>query len=99
MLKIGVRLPSQFEDAGEYLADARALEAAGVDSLWLDEAGHEPWLVLAAIAAVTGRARLVAPVEGRRRLSAHASRRWPVSRAGGWPSPSPARWIRTASRR
>lgn len=65
MLKIGVRLPRQFEDAGEYLADARALEAAGVDSLWLDEAGHEPWLLLAAIAAVTGRARLVAPVEGR----------------------------------
>ncbi len=49
MLKIGVRLPRQFEDAGEYLADARALESAGADSLWLDDAGYEPWLLLAAI--------------------------------------------------
>jgi len=62
MLKIGVRLPRQFEDAGEYLADARALDAAGVDSLWLDDAGYEPWLLLAGIASVTGRARLVAPI-------------------------------------
>ena len=41
------------------------MEAAGVDSLWLDEAGLRALAVLAAIAAVTGRARLVAPVEGR----------------------------------
>ena len=27
MLKIGVRLPRQFEDSGDYLADARALDA------------------------------------------------------------------------
>ena len=62
MLKIGVRLPRRFDDAGEYLADARALDAAGVDSLWLDDTGLDPWLLLAGIAAVTGRARLVAPV-------------------------------------
>jgi alkanesulfonate monooxygenase SsuD/methylene tetrahydromethanopterin reductase-like flavin-dependent oxidoreductase (luciferase family) len=62
MLKIGVRLPRKFEDAGDYLADARALDAAGVDSLWLDDAGYEPWLLLAGVAAVTGRARLVVPV-------------------------------------
>jgi alkanesulfonate monooxygenase SsuD/methylene tetrahydromethanopterin reductase-like flavin-dependent oxidoreductase (luciferase family) len=62
MLKIGVRLPRQFEDSGEYLADARAMDAAGVDSLWLDDVGDEPWLLLAGIAAVPGRARLVAPV-------------------------------------
>jgi Luciferase-like monooxygenase len=62
MLKIGVRLPRRFEDAGEYLADARALDAAGVDSLWLGGDGYEPWLLLASIAAVTGQARLVAPV-------------------------------------
>src|SRR6202008_4823434 len=46
MLKIGVRLPRQFEDSGEYLADARAMDAAGVDSLWLDDIGDEPWLLL-----------------------------------------------------
>lgn len=62
MLKIGVRLPRKFEDAGEYLADARALDAAGVDSLWLDDAAYDPWLLLGGIAAVTGRARLVAPI-------------------------------------
>ena len=62
MVKIGVRLPRRIDDAGEYLADARALDAAGVDSLWLDDEGHEPWLVLAGIAAVTGSARLVVPV-------------------------------------
>jgi len=61
-MKIGVRLSRQFDDAGEYLADARALDAAGIDSLWLDDVGHEPWLLFAGIAAVTGRARLVAPV-------------------------------------
>jgi len=72
VLKIGVRLPRRFDDAGEYLADARALDAAGVDSLWLDDTGLDPWLLLAAIAAVTGRARLVAPVtptDGRARDS------------------------------
>src|SRR5215831_4927095 len=75
MLKIGVRLRRQFEDAGEYLADARALDAAGVDSLWLDDAGLDPWVLLAGIAAVTGRARLVVPisaVEGLAPESLHA---------------------------
>jgi alkanesulfonate monooxygenase SsuD/methylene tetrahydromethanopterin reductase-like flavin-dependent oxidoreductase (luciferase family) len=59
MLKIGVCLPHPFEDVGEYLADARALDAAGVASLWLDDGGHDPWMVLSGIAAVTGVARLV----------------------------------------
>jgi alkanesulfonate monooxygenase SsuD/methylene tetrahydromethanopterin reductase-like flavin-dependent oxidoreductase (luciferase family) len=62
LLKIGVRLPGRFEDSGDYLADARAMDAAGVDSLWLDDNGYDRWLLLAAIAAVTGRARLVAPL-------------------------------------
>lgn len=62
MLKIGVRLPARFDDSGEYLADARAMDSAGVDSLWLDDQGYDPWLLLASVAAVTGRARLIAPV-------------------------------------
>jgi alkanesulfonate monooxygenase SsuD/methylene tetrahydromethanopterin reductase-like flavin-dependent oxidoreductase (luciferase family) len=62
MLKIGVLLPCRFDDTGDYLADARALDSAGVDSLWLDDGGYEPWLVLAALATVTGQSRLVAPL-------------------------------------
>ena len=58
-MKIGVLLPSRFEDPGELLADARAMEAASADSVWLEEGdGHDPMLVLAAIAAVTDRLRL-----------------------------------------
>ena len=47
-------------DAGELFADARAVEAAGADSLWFDAADGEPYVALAALAAVTWRARLVA---------------------------------------
>lgn len=65
MPKIGVLLPGRFSDAGDYLADARALDAAGVDSLWLPGDGLDPWLVLAGIASVTGRARLAVPVFAR----------------------------------
>ena len=58
-MKVGVLLPSRFEDPGEFLADARAMEAAGADSIWLEEGeGHDPMLSLAAIAAVTGNLRL-----------------------------------------
>ena len=68
-MKIGVLFPSRFEEPGEFLADARAMEAAGADSVWLEEGreGLDPWLVLAAIAAVSGTLRvgliLVAPSE------------------------------------
>ena len=61
-MKIGVLLPARFEDSGDYLADACALDAAGVDSLWLPDDGFDPWLVLAGIAAVTGRVGLAAPI-------------------------------------
>jgi hypothetical protein len=59
-MKIGVLFPSRFEEPGEFLADARAMEAAGADSVWLEESrdGLDPWLVLAAIAAVGGSLRL-----------------------------------------
>jgi alkanesulfonate monooxygenase SsuD/methylene tetrahydromethanopterin reductase-like flavin-dependent oxidoreductase (luciferase family) len=58
-MKVGVLLPSRFEDPGEFLADARAMEAARVDSIWLEEGdGYDPMLALAAIAAVTSQLRL-----------------------------------------
>lgn len=54
-MKIAVLFPSRFEDPGDFIADARAMEAAGADSVWLeDDGGHDPMLVLAAIGAVTG---------------------------------------------
>jgi alkanesulfonate monooxygenase SsuD/methylene tetrahydromethanopterin reductase-like flavin-dependent oxidoreductase (luciferase family) len=58
-LRIGVRLaPSS--DPGELFADAKAVEAAGADSLWIDAADADPYVVLAALAAVTWRVRLIA---------------------------------------
>ena len=58
-LLIGVRLtPSG--DAGELFADAKAVEAAGADSLWIDAADGDPYVALAALAAVTWRVRLFA---------------------------------------
>ena len=47
-------------DVGELFADARALEAAGVDSLWvIAREDQDPWVLCAAIAATTWRSRLV----------------------------------------
>lgn len=59
VLHIGVRL-TPAGDAGELFADAKAVEAAGADSLWIDAADGDPYVVLAALAAVTWRVRLVA---------------------------------------
>lgn len=56
---IGVRL-TPVGDAGELFADAKAVEAAGADSLWIDAADGDPYVTLAALAAVTWRVRLVA---------------------------------------
>jgi len=51
-------MPARFEDAGEFLADVRALEAAGAEMVGLDGDGPERWIVLGAIAAVTDRLKL-----------------------------------------
>ena len=59
-MKVGVLFPSRFEDPGEFLADARAMETAGVDSVWVQDRDDDldPLLMLAAIAAVTSQLRL-----------------------------------------
>lgn len=57
--RIAVRL-ALTDDARELLADARALEAAGADALWVDATDADPYVALAAAAAVTHRIRLVA---------------------------------------
>jgi len=58
-LLIGVRFRLG-ADPGEMLADARAAEAAGADSIWFDGADADPYVALAAVAAVTWRTRLFA---------------------------------------
>ena len=58
MLKIGVLLPGETTQLGEYLADARALDTAGAHALWLDEGTQDPWMLAAALATVTSRVRL-----------------------------------------
>jgi hypothetical protein len=59
-MKIGVELRLGDGDPGELLADARAFEAAGADSVWVvAREGQEPWILGAALAAVTWRVRLV----------------------------------------
>lgn len=60
-MKVGVLFPARIGDPGELLADARAVEAAGVDSVWLedrDETEMDPLIALAAIAALTNELRL-----------------------------------------
>jgi hypothetical protein len=65
MLEIGVRLPALFDSSGEWLAEAQALEAAGVQSIWLaphvPDAGElDTWMLLSALALATRQATLVA---------------------------------------
>src|SRR4030095_16674293 len=40
------------------------MESAGADSLWLDDHGYDPWLLLAGMATITSRIRLIVPVSG-----------------------------------
>ncbi len=58
MAKIGVRMSASFDSAGEFLADAQALEAAGAALLTIGAGDLDPRLLLAALAAVTGRVEL-----------------------------------------
>lgn len=58
-MKIGAELRLSGE-VGELFADARAIEAAGADSLWvLARDDQDPWILATALAATTWRVRLV----------------------------------------
>lgn len=65
MIKVAVQLPATIADVGEFIADVRALDAAGADTILFD-GDLDPAVVLGAIAAVTHRARLgtSAPLTG-----------------------------------
>lgn len=58
MIKVGVIMPATIVEGGEYLADVRALEAAGADTIALEAEGYDQWVVWGAIAAVTSRVNL-----------------------------------------
>lgn len=58
-MRFGVRF-APIGDPGALFADARAVEAAGADSLWCDARDGDPYVTLAALGAVTWRVRLVA---------------------------------------
>jgi hypothetical protein len=59
-MKMGAELRLGSGDVGELFADARALEAAGADSLWiLAREDQDAWILAAALAATTWRARIV----------------------------------------
>ena len=53
MLKVAVRLTATIADVGEYLADVTALEAAGADTIWVDDSVLDPWIVLGVSASPT----------------------------------------------
>jgi hypothetical protein len=76
-LEVGVLLAPRPEELGEWLADARAFEAAAAAALWVDpdrESGLDPFALLAALAALTSEALLVAaaPAAGDRPAAALA---------------------------
>ena len=58
MIKVGVVMPATVEDAGDFLANVRALDAAGAEMIGLAGDSPEQWVLLGAIAAVTERIRL-----------------------------------------
>jgi len=58
VIKVAVTVPATIGDSGEFLAEMRALEAAGAEMIGFDVEGPEQWIVLGAIAAVTERIRL-----------------------------------------
>ena len=62
-VKVGVLLTRRPAELGEWLADATAFEAAGAHTLWVDpepESNLDSLALLAALAALTSRALLVA---------------------------------------
>ena len=72
MIKVGVLLPGDVDDAGDFLANVRALEAAGAEMVVLEGSSPGRWATLGAIAALTDRIQIVTagpPPESLHRLS------------------------------
>jgi hypothetical protein len=87
-MKVAVILPAAIGDAGDYLANARALDAAGAEMIAVDGDPELQWMVLAAIAAVTARVLLRAPSEHRLELLDRLSRGRALAK-----EPAGERWV------
>jgi hypothetical protein len=61
VIKVAVTMPAEVGDAGEFLSDVRALEAAGAEMIGVRGDGIEQRVMLGAIAAVTQRIKLRLP--------------------------------------
>jgi hypothetical protein len=61
VLKVGVIMPASIADAADFLANARALDAAGAAMIGVDGDVETQRLVIGAIAAVTVQAKLRCP--------------------------------------
>ena len=58
MINVAVVMPATISDTGEFLADVKALEAAGAAMIGLEGEGLDQSILMGAIAAVTERIRL-----------------------------------------
>jgi hypothetical protein len=58
VVKVAVTMPAEIGDAAEFLADVRALEAAGAEMIGFETDGPEQQILMGAIAAVTNRLKL-----------------------------------------
>jgi len=63
-MKVGVLMPASIDDSGDFVANVRALDAAGVDVISLQGDGGDHAVLLGAIAGATFRARLLVPAGG-----------------------------------
>ena len=74
-----------FAHCGEFLADARAIEAAGVDSVWLDDSadGFDPLLVLAQDGFVCALLTLGVVAVGLWQLNRHLALAFPLPDLAG----------------
>jgi hypothetical protein len=58
VIKVCVTMPASIGDGVEFLADVRALDAAGADMVRIEGDGTERWILLGAIAGATTRLKM-----------------------------------------
>lgn len=55
MIKVAVELPNKVGDPGEFVADVRALDAAGAEAIWFKVSSPAHWILVGAVGALTER--------------------------------------------